>query len=63
MTLSLQHPLQQKLSLAANPIRYSRTPLVMEVAPPTLGQHVDTVLAELGYSEEDVSTLKEQGVI
>ena len=48
----------------ASPIRYSGTPLVHDTAPPTLGQHTDTVLAEsLGLSEADIASLREKGVI
>ncbi len=32
-------------------------------AVPGLGQHTDSVLAELGYGQDDIAALREQGVI
>jgi crotonobetainyl-CoA:carnitine CoA-transferase CaiB-like acyl-CoA transferase len=32
-------------------------------SPPLLGEHTDTILAELGYSEDDVAALHEKGII
>jgi len=31
--------------------------------PPTLGQHTDEVLAELGYTEADITALRAEGVV
>ncbi|SMF50368.1 Crotonobetainyl-CoA:carnitine CoA-transferase CaiB [Azospirillum oryzae] len=60
----LPHPTQGSVPTVASPIRYSGTPLVHDTAPPTLGQHTDTVLAEsLGLSEADITALREKGVI
>ena len=60
----LPHPTQGSVPTVASPIRYSGTPLVHDTAPPTLGQHTDTVLAEsLGLSEADIVALREKGVI
>jgi crotonobetainyl-CoA:carnitine CoA-transferase CaiB-like acyl-CoA transferase len=60
----LPHPTQGSVPTVASPIRYSGTPLVHDTAPPTLGQHTDTVLAEsLGLSEADIASLREKGVI
>ncbi|CBS90202.1 CaiB/BaiF CoA transferase family protein [Azospirillum lipoferum] len=60
----LPHPTQGSVPTVASPIRYSGTPLVHDTAPPTLGQHTDTVLADqLGLSEADIASLREKGVI
>jgi len=60
----LPHPTQGSVPTVASPIRYSGTPLVHDTAPPTLGQHTDTVLAEsLGLGEADIAALREKGVI
>lgn len=60
----LPHPTQGSVPTVASPIRYSGTPLVHDTAPPTLGQHTDTVLAEsLGLSGADIAALREKGVI
>jgi len=60
----LPHPTQGSVPTVASPIRYSGTPLVHDTAPPTLGQHTDTVLAEsLGLSGADIAALRDKGVI
>lgn len=60
----LPHPTQGSVPTVASPIRYSGTPLVHDTAPPTLGQHTDTVLADsLGLGEADIAALREKGVI
>ena len=60
----LPHPTQGSVPTVASPIRYSGTPLVHDTAPPTLGQHTDTVLADsLELGEADIAALREKGVI
>ena len=46
-----------------SPIRLEVEPLVYHRAPPALGEHTDEVLAELGYSGDEVARLRAQGVI
>jgi crotonobetainyl-CoA:carnitine CoA-transferase CaiB-like acyl-CoA transferase len=47
LKLDLPHPLAGVVPGVRNPIRYDATPIEHEAAPPTLGQHTDTVLADL----------------
>ncbi|MSP04017.1 MAG: CoA transferase [Acetobacteraceae bacterium] len=35
----------------------------IDMPPPTLGQHTDTVLAELGYSTAEISAMRDKGTI
>ncbi len=39
------------------------TPPVLRRAPPSLGEHTDEVLAELGLNAAEVATLRSRGVI
>ncbi|CAO3430844.1 CaiB/BaiF CoA transferase family protein [Azospirillum doebereinerae] len=60
----LPHPDLGTVPTVASPIRYSETPLVHDTAPPTLGQHTDTVLGEaLGLSAADIAELRGKGVV
>jgi crotonobetainyl-CoA:carnitine CoA-transferase CaiB-like acyl-CoA transferase len=45
------------------PIKLHTTPGAVRHAPPTLGQHTDDVLAELGYSVEQIEALQASGAI
>lgn len=45
------------------PLRFSRSPGGIERAPPTLGEHTDAVLAELGFDEATRSALRADGVV
>ena len=51
------------LSLIGPPARLSATPTSIHSAPPFLGQHTNEVLAELGYTDEEITKLWEQDVI
>ena len=44
-----------------NPVKLSRTPGEVGAPAPSLGEHTDEVLAEAGYSAEEISALKESG--
>lgn len=43
--------------------KFSKTPGLVETPPPVLSQHTVEILSELGYSEEDIYSLKQQGII
>ena len=44
-----------------NPVKLSRTPGEVGAPAPSLGEHTDEVLAEAGYSAEEIAALKESG--
>ncbi len=48
---------------AASPLRMSATPPVLRRAPPTLGEHTDEVLAELGLDAARIATLRSAGIV
>ena len=43
--------------------RFSATPAQLDLPPPTVGEHTDAVLAELGVSADEVRRLHEAGVV
>ena len=43
--------------------KFSKTPGLVETPPPVLSQHTVEILTELGYSEEDIDSLKQEGII
>jgi crotonobetainyl-CoA:carnitine CoA-transferase CaiB-like acyl-CoA transferase len=49
--------------IAATPIKLSETPGVIESRAPLLGEHTDAILAELGYSADEVNAFRAAGVV
>lgn len=47
----------------ASPLRLSATPPVLRRAPPTLGEHTDEVLAELGLDAARIAALRASGTV
>ncbi|HTQ12889.1 MAG TPA: CoA transferase [Rhizomicrobium sp.] len=49
--------------VAATPVRLHATPGEIRRRPPTLGEHTQEVLAELGYTPSEIAALKESGAV
>ncbi len=49
--------------LADTPVRLSKTPGGIRHRAPTLGEHTEEVLGEIGYSAEEIGCLREAGVV
>jgi crotonobetainyl-CoA:carnitine CoA-transferase CaiB-like acyl-CoA transferase len=61
--VDLDHPRAGKIRTLANPINFSKTPASYRKAPPVHGEHTHDVLAEFGFSSEEVSALEASGVV
>jgi crotonobetainyl-CoA:carnitine CoA-transferase CaiB-like acyl-CoA transferase len=44
-------------------VKLSRTPLEIRTRPPTLGEHTDQVLEEIGYSRAEIARLRQERVV
>jgi len=51
------------LRVLGHPIKYSKTPTQIKRPAPRLGQHTAEVMAEVGYSKEEISAFTDNGVI
>ena len=51
------------ISTVASPLRLTDTPPVLRRAPPSMGEHTDEVLAELGMDAAQIAALKQAGVV
>jgi crotonobetainyl-CoA:carnitine CoA-transferase CaiB-like acyl-CoA transferase len=63
MRVEMDHPLSGTVPLVGSPLKLSASPVSYRRHPPTLGEHTDAILAELGRDAGEIATLREQGVI
>ena len=59
----MAHPTAGAIRVVGPPYRFSETPGTLRTPPPLLGEHTNDVLAELGYTPEQVAALREGGVV
>ncbi|WP_087642660.1 CaiB/BaiF CoA transferase family protein [Caballeronia choica] len=64
MRIEMAHPLSENVSLVANPIRLSESPVQYRHAPPMLGAHTEEVLdAWLDMSGAEIEALRHNRII
>jgi len=63
MLLEIEHPTAGTINNVGMPLKLSETPGSVRRPPPLLGQHTDEVLAEFGYSDDDIARLREMGAV
>ncbi|WP_321957283.1 formyl-CoA transferase [Paraburkholderia bannensis] len=60
--VEVEHPVRGKYLTVGNPIKLSDSPTEVTRSP-MLGEHTDEVLAEFGYSETEIRSLRASGAI
>ncbi|HEX2552253.1 MAG TPA: CaiB/BaiF CoA-transferase family protein [Microvirga sp.] len=64
VSASIDSPaLGRSITLLNQPVALSGTPSALTVPPPEQGEHTEEVLAEFGYSAEEIAALRNDGTI
>lgn len=63
MLVEVDHATAGRIKQTGVPVKFSETPGRIRAAPPTLGQHTDAILLELGYPKSEIEALRQQKVI
>ena len=60
---SVDHPLMGPVRMAGPMIQMTETPLAAHGPSPTLGEHTDDVLREIGFDDEHIAAMRAAGVL
>lgn len=64
MIQEVEHKACGPVKLVTHPVKYSRAEPRIRSAPPLLGEHTNEVLRDmLGFSEEKISELRQEGIV
>ncbi len=63
MVIGCEHPGHGEVSMLGFPIKFSEAPCRLRCPAPDLGADTEAVLAELGYSADDIDRLRAAGAI
>ncbi len=63
MVETVEHPTVGTLRMLGTPFKFGATPTSVRHAPPTLGQHTDEILSELGVKAAEIAALRADKVV
>lgn len=63
MFTTIDHPIVGEVEITNQGVKMSATNPYVRSSSPTLGQHNDEILKDLGYTEEEIQQFKNEGVI
>jgi crotonobetainyl-CoA:carnitine CoA-transferase CaiB-like acyl-CoA transferase len=63
MVETVEHPTIGALQMLGIPFKFSDTECSVQHAPPTLGQHTDEILSELGHDATAIAKLRQEKVV
>ena len=63
MEVEIDHPVAGRIKNIGVPVKLSDTPGSIRFAAPTLGQHTDAILCELGFNSDEIAKMHESGAV
>lgn len=63
MVIEVNDPVMGPVKLVGDPIHLSENTPITNLPSPTLGEHTDEILTQLGYTSEEIKALKEKKVV
>ncbi|NMC61144.1 MAG: CoA transferase, partial [Candidatus Methanofastidiosa archaeon] len=63
MIEEVKNPLYGTIKIPGLPVKLSETRGAIKLSPPVLGEHSEEILKNLGYSEEQIKSMREKGII
>ncbi len=63
MMWQLQNRELGSYKMPGHPVRFSKTPARATSGAPVLGEHSEALLIEMGYTPEEIASLKQAGIV
>jgi len=63
MLVEMEHPTEGRIRMLNFPGKLSETPAEMKLPPPSLGQHTEEILGELGIRKEEIAVLAKEKIV
>jgi crotonobetainyl-CoA:carnitine CoA-transferase CaiB-like acyl-CoA transferase len=63
MILETDHPTEGKIKQIGVPVKFSETPGEIRLPPPDHGEHTAEILRGLGYDNDQIEKMEEEGII
>ena len=63
MIIEVDHPEEGKIKQVGIAIKLSDTPGKVRRLPPTVGEHTEEILTEIGYTQQTIDELRQEGAI
>ncbi|MES3516212.1 MAG: CaiB/BaiF CoA-transferase family protein [Natronomonas sp.] len=60
---SIEHPAAGEIDVIEHPLNFEDAESGFDSAPPLLGEDTESILAELGYDDEEIAALRDAGAI